>query len=108
MTVIERPLVTNVLPLKSPTRQPLPMPQSAIVAMDVLGLAGPTLADQLFFTLRRCKEGTEVGLKMGKLWWNLSYTVKMYPKSFAEARIWVSAYVERYGYAASELRRRPF
>jgi hypothetical protein len=71
--------------------------------MDVFGLSGPTLADQLFFTLTRRKEGTEVGLKMGNLWWNLSYMTKVYPTSFREARVWVLGYARRYGYEPSEL-----
>jgi hypothetical protein len=98
--------ICNVFPLEHRSRQPLPLPQSAILAIDVFGFAGPTLADQLFFTLTRRKEGTEVGLKMGKLWWNLSYMTETYPKSFRDARVWVSGYARRYGYDAIELPRR--
>jgi hypothetical protein len=95
----------RVLLLKSRRRQPLPMPPSAISAMEVFGFPGPTLADQLFFTLARCKEGTEIGLRQGKLWWNLSSMTKVYPKSFRDARVWVVGYARRYGYDAVELPR---
>lgn len=95
----------TVTALTSPARRPLPMPSSAILCMDIFGLAGPTLADQLFFTLTRRKEGTEVGLKCGKLWWSLSYLIGVYPKSFRDARVWVAAFVRRYGWEATELPR---
>ncbi len=95
-----------VIPFKSPTRRVLPMPQSAVAAMDIFGLDGPTLADQLFFTLTRRKEGTEIGLKMGRLWWNLSSMTGTYPRTFKESREWIAGYARCYGHEAIELTRR--
>ena len=97
----------SVIQLKSPRRQPLPLPKSAIAVMDAFGLSGPTLADQLFFTLTRRKRGTEIILKMGRLSWSLSYMTGVYPKSFADAREWVASYGQRYGHDISEVKRRP-
>ncbi len=87
-------------------RQPLPLPDTFNQVANTLGLPAPTLTDELCYTLRRRKEGTEIGLRQGALWWSLSIKTGVYPPSFRDARKWVAAYAARYGFIAREVPRR--
>lgn len=101
----DEPVYPSVVPLTAPRRQPLPLPDTFVRVADTLGLPGPTLADDVTFTLRRRKEGTEIGLRQGELWWSLSMKTGVYPPSFKEARLWVAAYGLRYGWKVHEEKR---
>lgn len=98
--------MAEIKQLKPRQRQPIPLPADFLTVAETLGLSIPTLADELCFTLTRRKEGTEIGLEQGDLWWSLSYKTGVYPPSFREARAWVSAYAARYGFVAREVPRR--
>ena|SRR6202049_59794 len=96
----------NVQQLRRPRRQMPPLPDSFMVVAQTLGLPAPQITDDLCYTLRRRKEGTEIGLKMGALWWSLSHKTGVYPPGFKAARKWVAAYAARYGWTAREVPRR--
>jgi hypothetical protein len=98
--------MSEVRQLASKRRVPLPWPASFLKVCEVLGLEAPAISEGLCFTLSRCKEGTEIGLQQGSLWWNLSCQINTYPPSFKDARKWVAAYAARYGYTAREVPRR--
>ena len=84
--------------LKSTVRRPFPWPESAGIVLDTLGLAVPGTYLDLEFNMRRRKEGTEIGFRLGKFWWNVSYQTGHYPATFSEARTWVKGYAARYGW----------
>ena len=94
----------SVEPLASPRRLPLPMPAVAGIVIEKFGLPAPRLSDELCFTLKRRKAGTEIGLQKSGHWWSLSYITGVYPPGFAAARKWVASYGARYGYVPREVK----
>ncbi len=62
---------------------PLALPKSLLAAAETFGFDLPRTFDQ--FILRRCKEGTTVFIKGGRLTLNLSHATKVYPENFTAA-----------------------
>lgn len=82
---------------------PLALPKSLLAAAETFGFDLPNTFDH--FILRRCKEGTTVFIKGGRLTLNLSHAFKVYPANFAAARKWITAIAERQRWQMSETKK---
>lgn len=88
-------------------RQPLPIPTSACVIWDTLGLPGPKRGHAAKFLLRTRRCGTEIWFTVptptGAFQWNVSALNNYWPHTFGEARKWVKAYAAGFGQDIEEV-----
>ena len=77
------------------------IPASAIGALTDLGGAHYIRPPEAF-SLKRRKNGTEVGLHCGRLWVNLSIQLSHWPADFVAARAWVKTLEERFSITLPE------
>ena len=80
------------------------LPESWLLVADTLGL--PVAAKFSAYCLQRTRRGTVVFLREGAFTMNASYFLGVTPSNHAEARKWVSAIAERFGWELTEERLR--
>lgn len=92
---------------KARRREPSPrfeFPESWLRVSALFGLDTPPTFT--LFYLQRSKTGTRVFIKGGRLTINLSAIVGCHPPNFKEARIWMAACADRYGWQITETKQR--
>ena len=76
------------------------MPESWLIVANMFGFDVNRTFSQ--YCLRRCRRGTEVHIREKRFTMNLSYFTKTYPANFKEARRWIAAVADRYGWQMTE------